>query len=152
MAIIYKGFKMKIGFDTPSLELFNIIFIKIRPLGHTIIYCTPEGTKNIGESIHKKVLMANHSKVDLFISINIEKGAENSVLIYSKFYEASDFINSILMGFQKEGFHNKGVKDGKKYYIIKNVLSKSFIINITLCRDEDKYYDMISDLIIKALE
>ncbi len=143
---------MKIGFVTPSLELFNIINIKMRPLGHTIIYCTPEGTKNLGESIHKKVLMANHSRVDFFISINIERDVENSVLVYSKLHETSDFINSILMGFQEEGFHNKGVKEGKKYYIIKNVLSKSFIINITLCHEEDKSYDLISDLIIKALK
>ncbi|WP_073011119.1 N-acetylmuramoyl-L-alanine amidase [Clostridium amylolyticum] len=143
---------MKIGFDTHNPELFTIISNKIRHLGHTVIYCTPQGINNLGESIYKRVLMANHSKVDMFISINIESGVENSVLVYSKLNESLDFINSILSGFQKEGFDNKGIKDGGKYYIIKNVLTKSYIINITLFDEEDKFYNMISELILKALE
>jgi len=143
---------MKIGFDTHNPELFTIISNKIRPLGHTVIYCTPQGINNLGESIYKRVLMANHSKVDMFISIKIERGALNSVFAYSKLYEELDFINLILQGFEKEGFNNKGVKDGGKYYIIKNVLTRSFIINITLFDEEDKFYNMISELILKALE
>ncbi|GEM_PF-1857235 len=143
---------MKIGFDTHNPELFTIISNKIRPLGHTVIYCTPQGINNLGESIYKRVLMANHSKVDMFISIKIERGALNSVFAYSKLYEELDFINLILQGFEKEGFNNKGVKDGGKYYIIKNVLTRSFIINITLFDEEDKFYNMISESILNALE
>lgn len=143
---------MKIGFDTSNPELFTIISNKMRPLGYTLIYCTPQGINNLGESIYKRVLMANHSKVDMFISIKIERGVKNSVLVYSNLYEQLDFINLILKRFQNQGFDNKGVKDGRKYYIIKNVLTKSFIINITLCDEENKFYNIISELILKALE
>lgn len=76
------------------------------------------------------VTLANNKKADLFISIHLNAGGGTGCEAYTykgaQHKEAVDICKNLAA----LGFKNRGVKDGTKYYAIKNTTMKAILIEV----------------------
>ncbi|WP_040212184.1 hypothetical protein [Clostridium polynesiense] len=142
---------MKLGLDAENPELFGRINNKLKILGHSTVYCTPQGIINKGDALHKSVLAANQGKVDLFISIRFIKGDKEVICPFSNAKKELYKICVILKELSNSGFQIKAIEEGKKFYLIKNISAESVIFKFYISQDEKKYYEFISRCIFKGL-
>lgn len=122
---------MKYGIDITNRMISVKVIETLKKRGHAVIDFAEIQTPFLGESLYKKVLLANQTRVDIYISLNQINGQKDSISIFSGMNKLElNFISQ----FEKE-MHNIGFKefnaiDGKNFYIIKNIKAPCLVITI----------------------
>ncbi len=139
---------------TLTRDLGNVVINELKKLGNTVINCTVNQSNSIEKSLSDRVDKANSNHIDMFVSIHFNVGLENGSQIYtlngSKFPEANNVLNRLV----SLGFRNKGIKDGSDLYLLKNIKSKSMIIEVALLdskEDMTRYNNYGPKIIGKAI-
>lgn len=100
------------------------------------------------------VEQANNSKADLFVSIHLNAGGGTGVEAYTyKGAQHQQAVN-ICKNLAALGFKNRGVKDGTKYYIVKNTTMKAILIEVCFvdnAKDVELYKQLGCEKIAKAI-
>lgn len=131
-----------IGFLNESNETRNIgkHFVEgMRSLGHTVFDCTIDKSSSyLAEAVNK----ANKNKCDFAISHHLNSFADSSSNGVEVWVYSLDDTNTVEKAkriceeISKLGFKNRGVKENKKYYWLKNTNDKAMIIEYCFCSNE----------------
>jgi N-acetylmuramoyl-L-alanine amidase len=123
----------------PEEELIELVgdrvISKLRSMGHSITECRPKKTSSVRNSLMQRVLIANSSKVDVFVSLHFN--ASNGRGHGAETFAISSLGKKIAARIQGEivtlGFANRGVKDGSKFYVVKNTAMPAVLIEGCFC-------------------
>ncbi len=112
-------------------EIGYKIIEKLKSRGYSVVNCIPSKASSIGDSLHKRVLIANMNNVDIFISVNFTAGEEIKTEIFAVTEEERCIAKKILNEMKAQGFIVGGIKDGSKIYLLKNIRAKAIFIKNT---------------------
>lgn len=125
--------------------------------GHNAINCTVDYANSVTQSLSLIIDQANRQDLNWFISIHFNAGGGQGVEVYTyggrQYQDAIDVCSNIT----KLGFKNRGVKDGKGFYVIKKTKAKSMLIEVCFVdtADANHYlkigYKAIAKAIVEAL-
>ena len=129
----------------------------LRMLGYNVLDVTPPDYTSSNEDLYYGVSKANGWGADLFISIHFNKAYDSyngalgsEVCVYSSFYTAQRVVN----GLASLGFKNRGQKIRPRLYELRNVVTKSMIIEVCFVEstsDVSLYNKLGHDLIGKTI-
>lgn len=142
-------------------KLVREIAAKVRQgldkLGHKIINCYPGSVSSVSESLRKRCTIANEANADYFISIHMNcfnKSAHGTEQ-YAMSPKGYRLANKIQENLVREGFANRGVKDGSHLYVVKRTDAPAVLVEVCFCdskRDMIKLdIDRVSSAIIEAI-
>lgn len=123
---------MKYGIDIINEEI-NLSFLRKLEDSNIFIIDFSKIRGNLhGDSLQKKVLLANQTKIDVYISIRENLEDSNSLEILRGDSDKEVYFENILKN-QIENIDWKMLKinNEKKLYLIKNIKSPTIIINIS---------------------
>lgn len=107
--------------------------------GHDITYCRIDQSNN---DLAYRVNLANNSNADLFAEIHLNAGGGLGTEVYTygakEIPEARQVLNNIVA----LGFRNRGIKDGKGLYVIRNTKMTAMLIEccfVDTKEDADRY-------------
>ncbi len=108
-------------------------------LGHNVVICSCDSANSLGESLAYRVNKANREGGDLYVSIHLNafNGEAYGTEVYTyggnNFVEAERALNNIT----KLGYTNRGIKDGKGLYVIRNTDMKAMLIECCFIDNEN---------------
>ncbi|WP_055665723.1 N-acetylmuramoyl-L-alanine amidase [Desnuesiella massiliensis] len=137
--------------DELTKEVGIKLMERLRNLGHTVVNCTPSSASNLGDSLYKRVLIANQNNIDYFISIHFNSGGESGTEIFALSEEGRALGEKILTEIVGLGFYNRGVKDGNRLYVLKNTKAIGILMEIAFVDSKDDMYLYNSDSIVNAI-
>ena len=131
--------------DDLNMLVGNALISKLRGRGIKVVNCTPNTAKSLNDSLYQRVITANNSGATLFVSIHHNAcpggyGAE--VLCIKDNYQgglATKVGETILKELAALGLRNRGVKDRRDLYVIKNTSMPALIVE---CAFVDSSLDM----------
>lgn len=98
--------------------------------GHKVVNATVDTAWTNSAYLRKAVDIANKSKADLFVSIHFNagggKGCEAFTWRGKKVKQAVNICDNLA----KEGFRNRGVKDGSGFYVIKKSTMTAILVEV----------------------
>lgn len=120
--------------------------------GHNVIYLRVDQSNN---DLYDRVSKANASNGTLFVEIHLNAGGGVGCEVYTygakEVKEARQVLNNIVA----LGFRNRGIKDGKNLYVIKNTNMTAMLIEccfVDTKEDADRYNpDLIAWAIANGL-
>ncbi|MGG7163463.1 N-acetylmuramoyl-L-alanine amidase [Clostridium ihumii] len=138
-------------------EVGNLVISKLKQLGHTVINCTVDNCSSLGDSLGRRVSVANNNNLDFYVSIHFNcfntKAYGTEVFTYgSKNYkQANDILNNLVA----LGFRNRGIKDGSELYVINSTNCESMLVEVCFCDNQSdmKIYnaEKVANAIVKGL-
>ena len=140
-------------------EVGNLVVLKLKNLGYTVIDCTIDKANSINESLVYRVKKANSNNVSFYVSIHFNSGGGHGVEVWIG-SESSRMVGSRVAAYiALLGFTNRGVKvqgiDGHHLYVLSNTLMPSILVE---CAFVDSVDDMnrynaedLSNAIVKGL-
>lgn len=140
---------MKYGLDIKSDFLREKIGKALSEEGHTIISMDKLEYYNKGDLLVKKVLLANQTRVDFYIKLDISEDVENRLIFYGdRSVKSLELYESLHE--EKELFNSENIKyiEGLNYYLIKNIKGSVVFLDIHLKEVEPQ---KIADYVIKGL-
>lgn len=137
--------------DELTKEVGIKLMERLKKLGHTVVNCTPESASNLGDSLYKRVLIANQNNIDYFISIHFNSGGENGTEIFVLSEEGRALGEKILSEIVALGFYNRGIKDGNRLYVLKNTKATGILMEIAFVDSKEDMYLYNSDSIVNAI-
>lgn len=130
---------------------------KLEALGNTVVVCSKDSCSSLMDSLSYRANTANNSGGDLYMALHLNafNGDAYGTEVYTygakEFEEAKNVLNNIVA----LGYHNRGIKDGTRLYVIRNTSMKSMLVEccfIDNAEDMDKYNaDKIADAIVSGL-
>lgn len=142
---------MKYGLDIESDCLRERVGKALREEGHMVVSMDKLECYNKGDLLAKKVLLANQTRVDLYIKLDINEKQKNRLIFYGdRSYKSLELYEKLCE--QKEIFDNEDIEyiEGLNYYLIRNIRGSVALLDIQL-KDKEMYDEKIADYIIKAL-
>lgn len=139
---------------------------KLRSYGYKVYNCTVNNGTSQGDVLKKICAKCNSKSRALDVSVHFNacnhskkdgktKGVE--VFVYNNDGVAASVAKDICQKISKIGFTNRGVKESKSLYFLRNTNAKSLLIEVCFVDDEDdaKLYlsnkDKIATAIAKAI-
>lgn len=140
---------------------------KLRTCGYKVYNCTVNNGTSQSDVLKKICTKCNSKSRILDVSVHFNaayhskedgktKGVE--VWVYDKSGVAAEIGKKICTNVSKLGFTNRGVKESKNLYVLRNTTSKSLLIEVCFVDDQDdaKLYlankDKIATAIAKAIK
>lgn len=98
--------------------------------GHTVYNCTNDIASSTRSNLQNICILANSQNLDLFVSIHFNAGGGNGCECYT--YGAQDYDEAIRINknLNKLGFKNRGIKDGRSLFVIKNTKAKAILVEV----------------------
>lgn len=96
--------------------------------GHIVYDCTCENGTSKNDVLQKIVAQCNKNKVDIDVSIHLNAGGGNGVEVYYYSDEMKPVSERICKSISQLGFKNRGAKQNKTFYVLKNTKSKAILI------------------------
>lgn len=97
--------------------------------GHTVYDCTDAIGVTQNQNLSRIVSKCNSNKVDLDISIHLNSGGGAGVEVYTYDNETKTHATRICEKISKSlGIKNRGVKNGKNMYVLKNTKSQAILV------------------------
>lgn len=125
--------KGAVGYINESEETRKVVSALIPLLeakGHKVIDATVDTATTQSAYLRKAVEIANKSKADLFVSIHFNAGGGKGCEAYTwKGKKIKQAVN-ICDNLSKEGFRNRGVKDGSGFYVVKYTNMTAILVEI----------------------
>ncbi|GAA0116961.1 N-acetylmuramoyl-L-alanine amidase [Clostridium senegalense] len=119
-------------------EVGNLVISKLKQLGHTVINCTADNCSSLGDSLGRRVSVANNNNLDFYVSIHFNcfnsqaHGAEVFTYGGKSYKQANDILNNLV----SLGFTNRGIKNGSDLYVIRNTNCESMLIEVCFCDNQ----------------
>lgn len=120
-----------------NIEVGNKVIEKLRALGHTVIETKPTYASNQGDSLYKRVLTANQNNVDFFASIHFNAGGGRGTEVFAISQEGIRVAQQVVNEIAALGYMNRGVKDGRKLYVVKNTNAPAVLIECAFVDSEE---------------
>lgn len=122
-----------VGYYRESEETRKIVHELIPLLkkkGHTVIDATVDKASTQLDYLQKSVQIANKAKADLFLTIHLNAGGGTGCEAYTWRGEKVKQAVNICAELHKEGFKNRGVKDGSAFYVIKRTTMTAILLEV----------------------
>ena len=133
----------------------------MKKLGHTVHNSTVDKVSTSGAYLQQAVKSANNSGAELFISIHCNAStAHTGHGVECWTYKGVQHTEAkhICANMSNLGFRNRGIKDGRNLYVVKNTYAKAILIELFFLdnyTDRKRYLelgaDKIADAIAKAI-
>ncbi len=121
-------------------DIANIVIKELNKHGVKTILDKVDKASSQAECLNRIVAMANRNDIDYFVSIHFNSSNNKSahgteVYTYKgrQFTDALEVANFI----SKEGFRNRGVKDGTGLYVIRRTNAKSMLVECCFVDGQD---------------
>lgn len=133
----------------------NKVIEKLRILGHTVIDCSCDYSKDRDEQLAAIVKKANAQKLDLFLSLHLNAGGGTGAEVYTTNTsgaksEAKKLIDTYC---NKTGFKNRGHKYAE-FYVLRHTVAPAMLIEMAFVdteADYKKWNDLGAELIANAI-
>lgn len=138
-------------------EVGKKVISKLRSLGYKVIDCTIDTPSSLSESLAYRVNKANNNGANFYLSIhfNAFNGNAHGTEIFTYGGKEIPEARAILNNIVSMGYYNRGLKDGKGLYVVRNVNCISSLLEccfIDSKSDMDKFNsDKFADAIVKGL-
>lgn len=140
-------------------DIANIVIKELNKHGVKTILDKVDKASSQAECLNRIVAMANRNDIDYFVSIHFNSSNNknaNGVETYT--YKGRQFTDALEVCdfISKEGFRNRGVKNGTGLYVIRRTNAKSMLIEVCFVDGQDasaykKKKEEIGKAIAKAL-
>lgn len=144
-----------VGFLNESIcarEIGEIVKSMLETQGHEVTYCRVDLSDN---DLSYRVDLANKSDADLFAEIHLNAGGGLGTEVYTYGAKEVPQARAVLNAIVELGFSNRGIKDGKSLYVIRNTNMTAMLIEccfVDTKEDADRYNaDNIARAIVKGL-
>lgn len=133
----------------------NKVIEKLRILGHTVIDCSCDYSKDRDEQLASIVKKANAQKLDLFLSLHLNAGGGTGAEVYTTNTsgaksEAKKLIDTYC---NRTGFKNRGHKYAE-FYVLRHTVAPAMLIEMAFVdtkADYKKWNDLGAELIANAI-
>lgn len=149
----YKGFRE----SEINRAVVNALIPKLKKLGHTIHISTVDKAATNTAYLQQVVKSANNSGAELFLSIHCNAssahtgyGVECWTYKGNKHAEAKRICSNL----SNLGFRNRGIKDGRNLYVVKNTYAKAILVELFFLdnyTDRKLYLELGADQIASAI-
>lgn len=139
------------GLLTESIETRKIAYELMKLLAsskHEVIPAVYDVSSN---NLKDAVELSNSKKADLFISIHLNAGGGQGSECYTWKGNKVKQAASILTNLEKNGFKNRGIKDGSHLYVIKNTKATSILVECCFVDSEKDKKLYNAEKIAKAI-
>lgn len=126
---------------------------KLEALGHTVVVCSKDSCSSLMDSLSYRANTANNAGGDLYLALHLNafNGDAYGTEVYTygskEFEEAKNVLNNIVA----LGYHNRGIKDGSRLYIIRNTSMKSMLVECCFIDNENDMYKYNAENIASAI-
>ncbi|GFZ31759.1 hypothetical protein CSC2_22850 [Clostridium zeae] len=122
---------MKYGLDIENKVVSSYVNESLIKNRHSVVNFQEDSNKLFGEVLFRKALLANQTRVDLYINVESQKSEVDLMDIYvSKDERILDFLVKFKDKMKSIGFDEVNVKDGSSLYLCKKIKAPSLIIRI----------------------
>ena len=122
----------------------------LKQKGHTVIDATVDKASTQLDYLQKSVQIANKAKADLFLTIHLNAGGGQGCECFTwKGQKVKQAVN-ICEELHKEGFKNRGVKDGSAFYVIKKTTMTAILLEVFFL-DNRKDCDLYRQIGVKKI-
>lgn len=133
----------------------NKVIEKLRILGHTVIDCSCDYSKDRDEQLVAIVKKANAQKLDIFLSLHLNAGGGTGAEVYTTNTsgaksEAKKLIDTYC---NRTGFKNRGHKYAE-FYVLRHTVAPAMLIEMAFVdteADYKKWNDLGAELIANAI-
>lgn len=150
---VYKGFRE----SEINRAVVSALIPKLKALGHTVHNSTV-GKANTNSAYLKQVVKSsNNSGAELFLSIHCNAStAHTGYGVECWTYKGNQHTaaKNICTNMAKLGFRNRGIKDGRNLYVVKNTTAKAILVELFFLdnyTDRKKYLDLGADKLAQAI-
>lgn len=130
---LYGKGKGAVGYINESEEtrkVLNALIPLLEAKGHKVVNATVDTASTQSAYLRKSVEIANKSKADLFVSIHFNAGGGNGCEAYTWKGEKVKQAVKICDNLSKEGFRNRGVKNGSNFYVVRNTTMVAILVEV----------------------
>ena len=145
------------GYINESAETRKVVKALIPILkdkGFEVIDATIDKATSQNAYLQKAVQAANKAKADIFLSIHFNAGGGRGCECYTwKGKKIKQAVN-INKQLEEEGFKNRGVKDGSRFYVIRKTTATAILLEVCFVdtkSDCDLYKRLGSETIAHAI-
>ena len=150
---VYKGFRE----SEINRAVVKALIPKLKKLGHTVHNSTVDKASTNNAYLSQAVKSANNSGADLFLSIHCNASAAHTGYgVECWTYKGAQHPEAkrICANLSSLGFRNRGVKDGRNLYVVKNTYAKAILIELFFLdnyTDRKLYLELGADKIATAV-
>lgn len=120
---------MKYGLDIENKFVSSYVNERLINSGHSIVNFQTDNNKLFGEVLFRKALLANQTRVDLYVNVENRQAEVDLVDIYVNRGEwVINFLEQFRDKIKSIGFNEVNVKDGSSLYLCKKIKAPSLII------------------------
>ncbi|QAA34030.1 hypothetical protein [Clostridium manihotivorum] len=122
---------MKYGLDIENKDISSFVNDMLMKNGHATVNFTFDKNMKFGEMLFKKALLANQTRVDLYLNIKDEVKDVDVIDVYvSNEDELLTFLHIFKRKMEEIGFQEVCIRDGSELYLCKKVEAPTVIMNI----------------------
>ena len=143
--------------DNLTKDVGERVIKKLNKLGHKTVDCTPKSASSVGDSLRKRVQIANSQNVDFYVSIhfNAFNSKANGTEVFAVSESGRRIAQPVLDNIIKLGFVNRKVKDGSHLYVVRNTRMPGILVECCFI-DSQKDMDIfeaesMANAIVKGL-
>ena len=150
---VYKGFRE----SEVNRSVVAALIPKLKKLGHTIHNSTVDKATTSNAYLQQTVKSANNSGAELFISIHCNAStAHTGHGVECWTYKGAQHTEAkrICANLSSLGFRNRGIKDGRNLYVVKNTTAKAILVELFFLdnyTDRKRYLELGADKIATAI-
>jgi N-acetylmuramoyl-L-alanine amidase len=149
----YKGFRE----SEINRAVVAALIPKLQKLGHTVHNSTVDKATTNKAYLSQAVKSSNNSGAELFLSIHCNASAAHTgygVECWTYKGAPHPAAKRICANMAKLGFRNRGIKDGRNLYVVKNTTAKAILIELFFLdnyTDRKLYLELGADKIAQAI-
>ena len=150
---VYKGFRE----SEINRAVVKALIPKLQKLGHTIHNSTVDKASTNKAYLSQVVKSSNNSGAELFLSIHCNAStAHTGHGVECWTYKGAQHTEArrICANLSSLGFKNRGIKDGRNLYVVKNTTAKAILVEmffLDIYRDRKLYLELGADKIATAI-
>lgn len=150
---VYKGFRE----SEINRAVVCALIPRLLKLGHTVHNSTVDKAETSQAYLREAVKSANKSDAELFISIHCNASSAHTghgVECWTYKGAQHTIAKRICANMAKLGFRNRGIKDGRNLYVVRNTDAKAILIELFFLdnyTDRKRYLELGADKIAQAI-
>ncbi len=150
---VYKGFRE----SEINRAVAAALIPKLHALGHTVHNSTVDKATTTQAYLSQAVKSANNSGADLFLSIHCNASTAHTghgVECWTYKGTQHTAAKRICANMAKLGFRNRGIKDGRNLYVVRNTTAKAILIELFFLdnyTDRKRYLELGANKIAQAI-
>ena len=149
----YKGFRE----SEINRAVVKALIPKLKKLGHTVHNSTVDKAATNTAYLSQVVKSANNSGAELFLSIHCNASTAHTgygVECWTYKGNKHEAAKRICANLSSLGYRNRGIKDGRNLYVVKNTTAKAILVELFFLdnyTDRKLYLDLGADKIATAI-